>query len=244
MENTNGLLENINANGENEVTEIEEDFDELVSRYINIFSLDKNGRYKSYEHIRNVFKQNKDKNDEESIELMSLHLFTYLASWGMLRNSFLLYKDYLFLKPIVRILCDKKYEQLFNISPYYDSKKSYNVNNLLDLIEEIKNSCNDIRYYKNGEEFIIVNTNFTDTLISKIILGTLGCIIAYDNNTKEGLRKINKCATLGKKSINQMIEFANRHKDKIEKHLQNLNDTYTSMKVIDMYLFEKGIQNN
>ncbi len=221
--------------------EKQKDFDEYVSKYTRIFDLDENGRYKSYEHIRSIFLKYKDENTEESTELISLHLYAYLASCGMLKYSFLAYKDYLFLKPIVRILCDPKYESLLNFNPYDEDYTIINVNKLLHLIGRIKNVYNRIKYYKDNKEYIIINLNFTDTLISKIISGTYGCMIGYDKNVKNALSEIHCRVTLGRTSIKEMIYFANLHKEEINNQLKKLNNLYTPMKVIDMYLFEKGL---
>ena len=52
---------------------------------------------------------------------ITLNLYAYLASWGMLRNSFLMQKDYLFSKPVVEILCKDKYSNLISFNPFKEN---------------------------------------------------------------------------------------------------------------------------
>ncbi len=48
-------------------------------------------------------------NDEETIDMLALHLGFYLASWGMYRgSSFLLQKDYKVHVPIVKIIINNE----------------------------------------------------------------------------------------------------------------------------------------
>lgn len=71
---------------------------EYINKFIDSYHNDKNGRYRSYDHCRESFL--KYKNDETMYNYITLNLYAYLASWGMLRNSFLMQKDYLFSKPV------------------------------------------------------------------------------------------------------------------------------------------------
>lgn len=238
MENNNGQQGNMNANVENEVIEIENDFDELVGIYMNGLKSDEHSRSKSYEILRKIFIENRG--DESKQELIAVHLFAFLANWGMCRKGFLLNKDYLFSLPVVEILCKDDYKDLLYYNPFVQDLNGMN-NLLLKLVEEIKQFYAD-EIYKSDIKKV------SEILVSKIILGTFGCIIAFDTNVTSILP--NECGNkIDEQSINWLNAFAKRHKDKIENHLQTLNEPfdrpiYTPMKVIDMYLFEKGLKNN
>lgn len=66
-------------------------------------------REKSWVWCHKPFIDNKDKNDEETIDMLALHLGFYLASWGMYRgSSFLLQKDYKVHVPIVKIIINNE----------------------------------------------------------------------------------------------------------------------------------------
>lgn len=212
---------------------------EYISKFLNSYIKDNNGRYKSYDHCRQCFiknRKNKDKYDE-----MSLSLYAYLASWGMLRNSFLMQKDYLFNKPIIEILCKDEYDSLLNFNPFKDNNEK-EIDLIIKLKEEIKNYYLGKTYYKAGKDNLEEITSVTDTLITKIMLGTLGCIPAYDQYLVDSLRKEKMCSKFNKKSIEQIIEYAKENKELIESFTSELGELYTPMKIIDMYFFEKGIR--
>jgi hypothetical protein len=73
-----------------DIVNISLDINELVKKiytYDNVQKNDNNARYKSWEHCYIYFQKNKS--NKEKTDEMALHLAFYLASWGMLRNSFL-----------------------------------------------------------------------------------------------------------------------------------------------------------
>ena len=96
---------------------------EYAAKAILKFLADANGsnhRYRSWDHcymaFRNVRKKKaEDLNKEVDKDLLSLHLSCYLSSWGMLRNSFLLDRDYRTHLETVRIIFDQKYEKLWGL---------------------------------------------------------------------------------------------------------------------------------
>ena len=103
----------------------ESEFSKLVDKFIYIYATDANSRYMSYDHIRKAFLYNREK--ESARDFITLNLYAYLASWGMLRNSFLMQKDYTFSRPVVDVLCSDKYKSLINYNPFIDNsfKKTF-----------------------------------------------------------------------------------------------------------------------
>lgn len=218
------------------------DLSTFTNKFVNIYQKDKNGRYMSYNHCRKCFLDNR--HDKSKYGLMTLNLYAYLASWGILRKSFLMQKDYLFNKPVVIILCKDKYIPLINWSPFNKTQKE--IDEYVSLILELKNEIT--KYYlsvyyfnNNGKEVKIKNV--TDTLVSKIILGTLGCIPAYDRYLINALKQNNIVGALSKKSVLQIIEFAKSNEKDIKDLCNELGQLYPPMKIIDMYFWEKGISN-
>ena len=59
---------------------MEQDIIKYVSNFSKLYKLDCNGRFLSYDHLREVFL--KYRKDESKREYITLHLFSYLASWG------------------------------------------------------------------------------------------------------------------------------------------------------------------
>lgn len=218
---------------------LEQDIIKYVSNFSKLHKLDRNGRFLSYDHLREVFL--KYRKDESKREYITLHLFSYLASWGMLRNSFLMEKDYLFNKPIVDILCNDKYDPLLSLNPY--TKMTENeINLILDLVDSIES------YYLSQSYFDTKTGKFTQikrvsiTLTTKIILGTFGCTIAYDSYARLALSNLKLVQSISSKSIKQLNDFIIENQSAISKLQKSIDPVlYTPMKIVDMYLFEKGI---
>ena len=215
------------------------DIESKLNEIVKIYKKDTNGRHLSYVHCRNAFL--KYRNDKSKYDYLALHLFAYLGSWGMFRNSFFQQKDYTFLIPLIEILCKNNYEPLAD-SKVFGSDNEKAVELILNLAKEIKNYFIGKIYYKEDVEQKSVE-NVTDTLISKIILGTYGCIVAYDNNVVAALRERKLSTSLTKKSITQLINIVNDNKEEIDSVINSLEDkTYTKMKILDMYFFYEGMK--
>lgn len=141
-------------------------------------------RFLSWEHCYAQFHQafqNKVKSgDDEMVDHLALHLFAYLASWGMLRNSHLLEHDYRYHIPVVKAILrfSRKYPELRGCTCKElladDGGKIGMIITLGSIISR--------RYSK-----IDKGDKPSDTRISKILLGTLGCTIAFDRNAKKGI---------------------------------------------------------
>lgn len=217
----------------------EQEFLKYVDKFIYIYDHDANSRYMSYDHIRNAFMRYKDM--ESSRDIITLNLYAYLASWGMLRNSFLMQKDYKFSRPVVDVLCSKKYEVLMNYNPFHDNG-SEKLNLMDELVRDIKKCYIGKTYYDEGDLKPKVIDNVTDTLVSKIILGTLGCTVAYDRYVRSGLTYHKLSKNCSYNSFEQLRAFAKDNESLITKALSKLTDIYTPMKVLDMYFFEFGFE--
>ncbi|CAL65653.1 hypothetical protein [Christiangramia forsetii] len=178
-------------------------------------------RYNSWQHCYEAF--GKDNLDTDTL---ALHLGFYLASWGMYRGSSqLLQNDYkVHLEPVnilnsyKHLRCNQNYEiTLFNLPK------------ILELIKELS-----IYYDKKH------NITPTDTLISKIILGTLGCLPAYDRFFIDGVKQLElKSTTLKEKSLRELFKFIESNEEEL-KNLKTIYPQYTQMKFIDMYFWQLG----
>jgi len=87
----------------------------------------------------------------------------------------------------------------------------------------------------------------SDILITKIMLGTMGCVPAFDTNFKKGFG----VATFGRKSLRRLGQFYRDNVDVIEAHREATLDfdtglptqrRYTQAKVIDMIFFIEGMK--
>jgi len=220
----------------------------MLQEIINGFTVltnDPNHRYKSWEHCYTYFKNNR-KSTNKDINVFSLNLFAYLSSWGMLRgSSFLLQKDYKFHNEIVEIILESKYDSLQDLDLAAITKNDIDL--IFELKDRISSSFYDRTYLVNGE----TNSNNpgTDTLISKILLGTLCCSPAYDRFFRDGLKQkgIPNMNFTRKAFLSQQAYYI--------KHLNDFKSTqavinkaagiaYPSMKIFDMYMWQLGFENS
>ena len=176
-------------------------------------------RYNSWNHCFNAFET------EENLKTLCLHLGFYLASWGMYRGSSqLLQKDYLVHLEAIKII--KKYWYL-RCGNHNEIESKY-LDDILILIKELSN------YYKLKHD-----VTATNTLISKIILGTLGCLPAFDRFFIDGVKNQDfYFKTLKKKSLERLFKYTD---DNLElKSIQNKYPEYPMMKIVDMYFWQIG----
>lgn len=218
-----------------------DDMRKYLEAFTNAYHADPRGRYQSYDHCRRCFIDHLD--NEEAYDLIALNLYAYLASWGMLRNSFLMQKDYLFHRPVIDVLAKPKYRQLLSFNPFIDSAERY-VEDVLALKHEIVSCYKGKEYFKDDTGEPVIVANVTDTLVTKIILGTLGCVPAYDQYLVKALRMKGIVGTFGRASLYGIIEFAKKNRSEIEKICAELGELYTPMKIIDMYFWELGMRVN
>lgn len=216
--------------------------DMKVLDFFERLQIDRNDRYKSWEHCYNFFTKNRNK--DISLSEFSLHLFAYLASWGMFRgSSFLLQKDYLFHNEVVEEILQSKYDCLVGINPKeLDYRK-------ISLIFDLSNTISQL-YYKNTYYIKGVpnsNTYPSNTLITKILLGTLGCVPAYDRYFIEGMKLTGlNNRSFDNKSITILKDYYLENHSVFDKNQSIINQSseteYPMMKLLDMHFWQLGYE--
>ena len=86
---------------------------------------DPHHRYLSWEYCHEAFRLNRRPQIDATIDYLCLHLAWYLASWGMLRNSFLMQKDYKIHADVVRLIYQPEWDDLWDLSPEKLSQEYY-----------------------------------------------------------------------------------------------------------------------
>lgn len=209
-----------------------------ITSYYDRLVTDPNHRYKSWEHCYRFFIEDED---TKNIDISCLHLAFYLASWGMYRgSSFLLWKDYKVHEEVVEKIL--QYKHLQNID--FSSFDSIPLSEILSLAEWIKNWYRNNINLVNGDLKII---NTTDTLMTKILLGTLACVPAYDRYYIDGMRKSGiSFSKINKKNLKNVIKYYQEHKNEFNKAQEYIytksNFYYPAMKLVDMYFWEIGFK--
>jgi len=147
--------------------EFEPDIRVLFEKYLS-GKKEKNNRYESfdlcYHHFRTKFRDSDKKiiDPEKSCAIMS----AYLASWGMMRgSSFLLDHNYKRLLPVIEYFAelDDEYWEI-DVESY-----PQNYDRILGIYDEIKTK-------------LVPESSRDLTLVTKIMLGVLGIVPAFDEN--------------------------------------------------------------
>lgn len=215
---------------------------ESATTFYNQLKADQNGRYRSWEHCYKCFHDARnDSNDD--YDYLSLQLAFYLASWGMYRgSSFLLQKDYKVHVPVVEELLQDKYDCLFGL----ECTKLRN-KDVQDCLSEIESFMmyyyDDIRKQVKETE---VKNKLSTTLITKILMGTFGCVPAYDRYFIDGVKDQDvTTGTYGIKSLLKLVDFYELNSVRLEKARKRLRVydlPYPQMKLLDMGFWQIGFE--
>ena len=235
--------------------------DKLISEFINnaetfYEKLDENSakyepnhRFKSWEHNYRIFCEERVKTNH-NIDKLTIHLAFYLASWGMYRgSSFLLQKDYKIHEEAVKEIIKEEYDSLVAIK--FNELNDENLEKMEKLNSFLREHYRKISQKDEDEKI-------SDILITKILLGTLGCVPAYDNYFTKGFKKFNtlgnfsnKEGKLNEKSLLRLAEFYKKYEKELEEKRENfkiyINDDnteikYPQMKVLDMGFWQIGLE--
>lgn len=213
-------------------------------KFYECLNNDENSRYRSWEHCYSHFMKYRGQKDVD-YDYLSLHLAFYLASWGMYRgSSFLLQKDYKVHIPVVKELLNEKYDNLAGIK-CIDFRKESNQELFKKICEFLNEYYNKIREDVTGKEF---KNGISSTLITKILMGTLGCVPAYDRYFITGIKKHNVAiGNFSIKSIMQIIDFYEKNHEQLEdvrKSIKVDDMLYPQMKIIDMGFWQLGFESD
>ena len=210
-----------------------------------------NTRYKSWEWCHKAFLEKKEvyisANSEDIkvkiVEELSLHLAFYLASWGMYRgSSYLLQRDYKAHKNAVKIILENRYDLLWDYNPTQenvDAATDLLFNEETGLYKRIKNSYPN---YEGSED------NASETLTTKILMGTFGCVPAFDRFLKKGISNYKKnypdCGLTQSienngKTFKALVNFAINNIGQLN---FDADFYYPIMKRVDMFFWQTGYE--
>jgi len=219
--------------------------DELISAAQTFYDdarTNENGRSRSWEHCYRVFRDART-DPSPDYDYLSLHLAFYLASWGMYRgSSFLLQKDYKVLSPIVEEILKSEYDCLFGVA-CADLREPGVQEQLTKLYDDIADYFWPIRNEVAGRK---VASSVSPVLITKILMGTLGCVPAYDRFFQDGVATY-KVTTreYSPESVRRLVDFYEEHNDRLEEArcgMQTDDLTYPQMKLLDMGFWQIGFE--
>ena len=219
--------------------------DELINAAQTFYDdarANENGRSRSWEHCYRVFRDARTAPSPD-YDYLSLHLAFYLASWGMYRGScFILQKDYKVHTPIVEEILKPEYDCLFGLA-CADLRDDDVWKQYTKLYDKIDAYFDPIREKVAGRK---VTTPVSPVLITKILMGTLGCVPAYDRFFEEGARYLGlEKKTYHEDSLLELVDIYEEHNDRLEEARRGMRTedlVYPQMKLLDMGFWQVGFE--
>lgn len=93
-----------------------------------------------------------------------------------------------------------------------------------------------------------VINNATDTLVTKILLGTLGCVPAYDRYYVQAVKQYGiSTGNYNRESVKDVAKYYLTYKDDFEivrAELSLHGAEYPTMKLMDMYMWQVAFEKN
>ena len=191
---------------------------------IRSFPTDENSRAYAWVDCNNAFKNKGLSSDE-----LSKELYRYLANWGMLRGkAFLSAYNWRILRDVTSFLKEEKYKKLHNPEIAVIEE---NIDEITGLYNRIDKALRP--YHKGYEEKAV-----SPILVTKILLGALGCSVAYDTNVTVALKESEIAEPeFCKESLLSLCDFYKSHPEfeserKEIKRIYGID--YPPMKILDM----------
>jgi hypothetical protein len=179
--------------------------------------------YKYFHHDAEAIKAERDH--------AALQLGFYLASWGMYRNSFLLQYSYTVHLGVVDCLLksnSKLWTEEFGAS-----------DNDADLVPLILEAYEDVRTAYHA--FAKAGKSVTNTLVTKVLLGTMGCFPALDDYFKTGFKEhfgFSVPERLDSAFVQAVLGFYRDYRQEFQ--AEQARYGVPVMKLVDAYFHRKG----
>jgi hypothetical protein len=197
---------------------------------------DEHHRYRSWEHCYRFFRQLTPSELTTQRDTAALQLAFYLASWGMYRGStFLLQYAYTAHLGVIDCLSEPRF------SPLWESEFGSGKNDLalvptvLDVIQASRKAYEPFGYA-------------TDTLVTKVILGTLGCLPACDQYFIEGFNQAFSYSSLNARFVDRLLLFCKDYLADLRGEQERIERSsrvhYPIMKLVDMCFWQTSKELN
>ena len=194
-------------------------------------------RSRSWEHCYRYFHKKTPEAIAEDRDHAALQLGFYLASWGMYRGSgFLLQYDYTINLGVVNRLFTPEFSELWGRGQEFGGGDNDEA-----LVPTIVEVCKAVReaYSCFGQA--------SDILVTKVILGTLGCLPAFDTYFEKGFKHERyKYSQLDAKVIEQLLRFCGDNLNDLREEQARIESKfqlrYPLMKLVDMCFHQIGFE--
>jgi hypothetical protein len=209
------------------------DLNRIIATFHDRLTADAHHRYRSWEHCFRYFRSKRREELISEKRAAALQLGFYLASWGMYRgSSFLLGRTYTVHEGVIERLGSSQFDELWTRDVGSDPSDTRLVQTILAAVDSVKAA-----YAPYGRA--------TDTLATKVLLGTLACIPACDRFFREGFRLGGQpYSYLNASFVKRIIGFCNDHRDALRSEQARIAVVegmhYPLMKLADMYFWQIG----
>ena len=208
--------------------------DQTIGTYYKKCASDPHSRYRSWDHCYGFFREHcRDLLQVE--DAAALQLGFYLASWGMYRGSGFLFKyAYTVHKPVIRALASSQFSKLWQRDIGTQDNDIELAATIMELVESVSDA-----YRQLGEEP-------TDRLVTKVLLGTVGCLPARDRFFEKGFKAQGFCyGSLNCHFVDRILRFVIDNRPELAELQPKILDLgglpYPLMKLVDMHFWQIGI---
>ena len=208
---------------------------EKIQKYYSGMA-DEHHRYRSWEHCYRYFRGLTPDSAVANRETAALHLGFYLASWGMYRgSSFLLQRGYSAHYGVIEKIFQPQFSSLWKREFGASDDDSDLIPIILDAVEVIREAYRPVADSREA----------TDTLVTKVMLGTFGNLPASDRYFISGFKKSGySCSGLNTRFVTELLEFTSEHRSELLEEQQTIERIggikYPLMKLVDMYFWQIG----
>lgn len=203
-----------------------------ICRYYERRDADPDSRYRSWEHCYGFFQEHY--RDLLKVEdTAALQLGFYLASWGMYRgSSFLLQRTHTAHLPVIQVLASPQFSNLWSRDVGTHDHDIELAATIMALVESVKAA-----YKQFGTP--------TDTLATKVLLGTVGCLPACDRYFIDGFKSTRfPYSSLNRLFVDRILEFVVDNRLELSQLQTMIIDRdgpqYPLMKLVDMHFWQIG----
>lgn len=195
--------------------------------------------YLRFRSISEVYEQYEEDEQRKFLDELTLQLGFFMANCEMRRTSFTVMRDSGdTLRFIVRVLLRTAYDPLRKLDPRDAAQVAY---------------AKDCIFKKDGLYDIIRETGFDDTVITRSLFGTFGCMPAFDRYMKAGLNWYRKNGSVpeGVRLTQKVSEenylalcriAAANYDELMSLDLQCGKQSFPIMKLLDLYFWEIGYE--
>lgn len=206
-----------------------------VAAFHRALAKDPHHRYRSWEHCYSFFRRTTPADISDQRDIAALQLGFYLASWGMYRgSSFLLQRAYTAHLGVIDCLVTPRFAPLWEKDVGAESEDSGLVPIILAAVDGVRDA-----YAPFGKP--------TDALVTKVLLGTFGCLPACDRFFIKGFRRAGfQYSRLNERFVERVLRFSQDTITDLRREQAQIEAgggvRYPLMKLVDMYFWQIGYE--